>query len=92
MPSMSIEPNAMSSPMPQSMPPSRVLAARFSSSWRSLGCTVKPSGTSTNASPSRCSTSVLIAVSVEEWAVASALRAWAAGGSRPVWPSTSVPE
>ena len=34
----------------------------------------------------------LIAVCVEECLVRSAPRVCAAGGSRPVWPSTSVPE
>ena len=50
---------------------------------------VKPAGGFTNASPMCCSSSAVIAVSVADrvaWSVA-----WAVGGSRPEWPSASVP-
>ena len=89
MPSLSSVPKASSSPVAQSMPPSRTDCARFSMACLSFGCTVKPSGMFTNASPMCWSSSAGTAVSVAErvvWSVACAI-----GGSRPVWPSTSVP-
>src|SRR5919199_1520313 len=43
-PSISSDPNASSSPKPQSMPPSLAIAARRSSSDCSFGWTVKPCG------------------------------------------------
>ena len=52
----SSEPNAMISPKPQSMSPSTaILARRSSSCWTRL-CGVKPSGRSTCASPTACTT------------------------------------
>ena len=60
---MSSEPKAMSSAVPQSMPPLATESARFSSIWRSLGCTVKPSGVATKALPMCMSVSCEMAVS-----------------------------
>ncbi len=56
-PSMASEPNASSSAKAQSMPPSRTILARRSSTGLTLGCGVKPSGRLTCASPIRSSTS-----------------------------------
>ena len=55
MPSLSSEPKASASAWPQSMPPSRIALRRFSSCGPSLGCTVKPSGSSSSASESAIS-------------------------------------
>ena len=71
------------------MPPSRTDCARFSMACLSFGWTVKPSGRLTNASPMWSSSSAGTAVSVDARVALSV--ACAMGGSRPRWPSTSVP-
>ena len=60
---MSSEPNASSSPIAQSMPPSLAIAARCSSIFWSFGCGVKSGGKETCASPMALRTSGVIAVS-----------------------------
>jgi hypothetical protein len=62
-PSISSDPNARISPVPQSMGPSVIAAARRCSCGSTLGCTVKPSGALTWASEIRLRTSIGMAVS-----------------------------
>ncbi len=59
---MSSEPNARISPVPQSIGPSVIAAARRCSCGSTFGCTVKPSGALTWASEIRLRVSLLIAV------------------------------
>ncbi len=61
-PSISSEPNARISPVPQSIGPSVIAAARRCSWGSTLGCTVKPSGALTCASEIRLRVSIGIAV------------------------------
>ena len=58
MPSSSSEPSASSSPKPQSILPLRLMSWRLLSSCWIFGCTVKPAGLLSNASPIACTTSV----------------------------------
>ena len=61
-PSISSEPSARISPVPQSIGPSAIAAARRCSCGSTFGCTVKPSGALTWASAIRFSVSREIAV------------------------------
>ena len=63
-PSISSEPNARISPVPQSIGPAVIAAARRCSWGSTFGCTVKPSGAFTWASEIRLSVSLEIAVAV----------------------------
>ena len=86
---MSSDPMAMSSPRPQSIPPSRVACWRLDSMVRSLGWTWKPAGKATWESPMRSTTSRVMAL--VQPIIIPAPAAWEAGISRALrWRPTRV--